>query len=220
MGLRIARNEHLRIVRVDRWCRNIDRLHTCISAGRGQAALKWTIAFMLVTFSTHAIEAQTNPPSEYQIEAAFLFNFAKFVDWPTDSFTNPHSFAICVLGKDPFGHLLDDALLNKTIADRSVVIERLKDNSEVRRCQTVFVSSSESAHLAEILESLRGANVLLVGETAGFAASGGIIEFTLEDGHVRFTINTDAADRAGLKFSAKLLSLAKIVHDEGHSKGG
>ena len=98
MGLRIARNEHLRIVRVDRWCRNIDRLHTCISAGRGQAALKWTIAFMLVTFSTHAIEAQTNPPSEYQIEAAFLFNFAKFIDWPTNGFADPHSFAICVLG--------------------------------------------------------------------------------------------------------------------------
>jgi YfiR/HmsC-like len=175
---------------------------------------------MLVIFNTHVIEAQTNSPSEYQLKAAFLFNFAKFVNWPTNSFADPHSFAICVLGKDPFGHLLEDALLNKTIADRSVVIERLKDKSEMRRCQTVFVSSSESAHLPEIFESLLGANVLLVGETTGFAASGGIIEFTLEDGHVRFTINTDAADRAGLKLSAKLLALAKIVHDEGHSKGG
>src|SRR6202035_5348467 len=105
---------------------------------------------MLATLSTHVIEAQTNPPSEYQLKAAFLFNFAKFVDWPSNSFPDSHSFAICVLGKDPFGRLLDDALSNKTIADRSVVIERLKDKSEARRCQTVFISSSESAHLPDI----------------------------------------------------------------------
>ena len=78
----------------------------------------------------------------------------------------------------------------------------------------VFVSSSESTHLAEILEGLKGANVLLVGEATGFAASGGTIEFTLEDNHVRFKINTDAGARSGLMFSSKLLALAKIVHDQ------
>ena len=83
----------------------------------------------------------------------------------------------------------------------------------------VFVSYFESAHLAEIVESLRGAHVLLVGETNGFAVSGGTIEFTLEDNHVHFTINTDAANRSGLKFSSKLLALARIVHDQEHSKG-
>ena len=84
----------------------------------------------------------------------------------------------------------------------------------------VFVSSSEGAHLAEIFGSMQGANVLVVGETPGFVASGGTIEFTFEDNHARFTINLDAADRSGLKFSSKLLALAKIVHDEPHSKGG
>jgi hypothetical protein len=115
--------------------------------------------------------------------------------------------------------MLDEKLPGKMIGDRHLAVQRLKDTAEVRRCQIVFVSSSESPHLAEILESLRGANVLLVGETNGFATSGGTIEFTLEDNYVRFTINTDAAGRAGLKFSAKLLALAKIVHDEEHSKG-
>src|ERR1700674_3532339 len=104
------------------------------------------------------------------------------------------------------------------VGNRPLAVQRLKDKAEARRCQMVFVSSSESAHLADIVGSLRGANVLLVGETNGFAASGGTIEFTLEDNHVRFAINTDAADRSGLKFSAKLLALAKLVHDEWHLK--
>jgi len=166
--------------------------------------------------------AQANPPGEYELKAVFLFNFAKFVDWPKSSFANPQSsFAICVLGNDPFGHFLDDALLSKRIADRSVLVERLKDNSDARHCQMAFIGASESAHLPNILESLQGANVLLVGETTGFASLGGTIEFTLDQGnHVRFTINTDAADRAGLKFSSKLLALAKIVHDQGLSNGG
>jgi len=164
---------------------------------------------------------QANSPSEYQLKAVFLFNFAKFIDWPPGSLTSPQSpFAICILGQDPFGNALDDILQGKMIRDQPLAVQRLKDQAEARRCQIVFVSSSESARLAEILKSLRGANTLIVGETNGFAASGGTIEFTLEDNRLRFTINTDAADRAGLKFSAKLLSLAKIVHDEGHSKGG
>jgi hypothetical protein len=165
--------------------------------------------------------AQASPPGEYELKAAFLFNFAKFVDWPQSDFAHSQSpFEICVLGKDPFGHVLDDALLNKQIADRTVLVQRLKDKSEARHCQMVFVGSSESAHLPDIFESLRGVNVLLVGETTGFAVLGGTIEFTLKDGRVRFTINTDAAYRADLKFSAKLLALATIVHDEEHSKGG
>jgi hypothetical protein len=105
------------------------------------------------------------------------------------------------------------------IGNRPLAVRRIKDKAGVRLCQIEFVSSSESAHLAEVIGSLQSANVLLVGETNGFAASGGTIEFTLEDNHVRFTINIDAVGRSGLKFSSKLLSLAKILH-EGHSKGG
>jgi YfiR/HmsC-like len=167
------------------------------------------------------VRAQAHLPEEYALKAAFLFNFAKFIDWPADNFSDPRSpFKVCVLGKDPFGNALDDNLQGKMIGNHPFAIRRLKDETEARSCQMLFVSSSELPHLAEILESLRGANILIIGETTGFATSGGTIEFTLEDGHVRFTINTDAANRAGLKFSAKLLSLAKIVHDEGHSKGG
>lgn len=179
------------------------------------------LAAIVMFSSSPGSGAQSTLPSEYELKAAFLFNFAKFIDWPANNFASPQSaFTICVLGQGPFVQVLDDILQGKQIGDRPLAVQRFKDIAEGRHCQIIFVGSSESAHQMELLENLRGENVLVVGETTGFAESGGTIEFTLEDNHVRFTINIDAADRAGLKFSAKLLALAKIVHDERHSKGG
>jgi hypothetical protein len=153
-------------------------------------------------------------PSEYQLKAAFVFNFAKFVDWPPNTYVAAQSpFSICILGTDPFGPAIDDALQGKTIDNRPVVATRTKDPAAARRCQIVFVSSSEKRRLREVLEDFRGANVLAVGDMEGFAAAGGTIELTLEENHVRFTINTRAADDAGLKISSKLLALARIVRD-------
>jgi hypothetical protein len=158
--------------------------------------------------------AQAVPPGEYQLKAAFLFNFAKFIDWPPASFANPQSpFTICILGADPFGRAMDDALQGKMIGDRPVAVERVRDLAEARHCQMVFISSLEKRQLREILDGLRGTSALVVGETDGFAAAGGVIQFALEENRVRFLINTDAAGRAGLKVSSKLLSLARVVHD-------
>jgi hypothetical protein len=172
-------------------------------------------------FPAHITWAQSNGTTGYEVKTAFLFNFAKFIDWPASSFAGPQSpFTICVLGQDPFGTLLDDTLQGKMIGIRPFAVRRLRDKTEAQHCQIVFVSSSESSRLAEILGSMQGQHVLLVGDTNGFATMGGTIEFTLEDSHVRFTINGDAADRSGLTFSSKLLSLATIVRDEGHAKGG
>jgi hypothetical protein len=180
------------------------------------------IVLLVLTFAFPSPRArsQSTRTTGYEVKTAFLFNFAKFVDWPAASFETAVSpFTICVLGQDPFGHALDTTLQGKMIGERPLAIRRLKDKSEARGCQMVFVSSSENAHLAEIIASMQGADLLLVGDIAGFAAIGGTIEFTIEDNHVRFTINADAADRSGLKFSSKLLALAKIVHDEKHAKG-
>ena len=160
--------------------------------------------------------AQASAPGEYQLKAAFLFNFAKFIDWPVASFSGPEArFSICILGMDPFGRSMDDLLRGKMIADRRVSVERSKQIADVRHCQMVFVSSSEKSHLKEILDGLKGTSVLVVGETDGFAEAGGAIQFAIEDNHVRFLINMDAADRAGLKVSSNLLSLAHVVHDGG-----
>jgi len=171
------------------------------------------VALILIA-SLAGERARAQQPSEYELKAAFLLNFAKFIDWPTESFSSPQAaFSICVLGKDPFGRSLDDLLPGRTIVGRPVMIVRLKDTLNARHCQIVFVSTSESHDLAEILEGLHGANALTVGESEHFAESGGAIQFTVEENHVRFLINPEAGERAGLKFSSKLLALAKIVHD-------
>jgi hypothetical protein len=149
------------------------------------------------------------------VKAAFLFNFAKFTEWPSGEVTNRHSpFVMCVLGKDPFGSVLDDTLQGKTLREQRVVVQRLQDASGARQCHVVFVSRSEAGNLAAIFQALRGTNALVVGETDGFAESGGAIELTLDQGRVRFTINPGAAQRAGLRLSSKLLALAKIVRDK------
>jgi hypothetical protein len=173
------------------------------------------ILAMLLPFASAPLDwAQAEPSGEYQLKAAFLFNFAKFIDWPTTSFPNPQSpFVVCILGPDPFGHAIDEVLKGKTIADRPVAIVRIKTIAQVRQCHMVFISQSESFHLADIVQALHGSSVLLVGEADGFAEAGGTIQFALENNHVRFLINPDAAARAGLKVSSKLLSLARVVHD-------
>lgn len=173
---------------------------------------------LVVSLGLPGVRAQEGP-SEYQVKAAFLFNFGKFVEWPESSFVSDDApFSICVLGEDPFGSALD-SLRGKSIGHRPVAVWRIQKPDSGLRCQVLFVSPSEESHLAGIFASLRGSNALVVGQTRGFASSGGAIEFTLDDNHVHFTINPDAIKRAGLRASSQLLALAKIVHD-GQSGGG
>jgi hypothetical protein len=158
--------------------------------------------------------ARAQSASEYQVKAVFLYNFAKFVDWPPDPSTDGHSpIVLGIIGEDPFGDLLEKTVQGKTVNGRGLVVRRPRRESEARACQIIFVSSSEKKRLRPLLDSLKGASVLTVGESDGFAQLGGIINFTLEDNKVHFEVNVAAADRAGLKISSKLLSLAKIVRD-------
>ena len=184
------------------------------------ASLRWrrlrgslSVLVLLVSLTSPNTIAQ-GVANEYQVKAAFLYNFAKFVEWPDGTFANSTSaLTVCVLGKDPFGKVLDDAILGKRIAEHPAILARGKRIQDLPECQIVFVSASDSPQLPEILRALHGRKVLVVGETENFAGSGGAIEFVLEANRVRFAINTDAADRAGLKVSSKLLALATIVHD-------
>jgi len=159
--------------------------------------------------------ARAEEASEYQVKAAFLYNFAKFIEWPADdSWKVEDPLTICVVGEDPFGAILDDTVRGKTIARHSVVIRRLKAGRSWKGCRIAFVSSSEKDDPSLNLASSTPAGVLTVGETKGFAARGGIINFVVERDRVRFEVNVDAAERAGLKISSKLLSLAKIVRSQ------
>jgi YfiR/HmsC-like len=154
-------------------------------------------------------------PTEYQVKAAFLLNFARFVEWPPRAFASATSpLGVCVLGEDPFGEALDRAVLGKTLSDRTLMVRRGKKLQELDGCEILFISASERGRLPEILGELRNAPVLTVGDSEEFAARGGGVQFTLEDNHVHFMVNVDATERAGLKVSSKLLSLAHVVHDE------
>ncbi len=168
-----------------------------------------------------SVELQGQTANEYQVKAAFLYNFAKFVEWPPEATRDmDDQMTICIIGEDPFGSILDESIKGKTIGTHKMVIRRLKSGRDIKGCQIAFISSSEKNHLRPILKSLNGAAVLTVGDTEDFAQVGGVINLTLEETTIHFEVNLDAAERAGLKISSKLLSLAKIIHDSGHGGGG
>jgi len=156
--------------------------------------------------------------SEYLIKAGFIYNFAKFVEWPSAAFAQPDSpIVIGVLGTDPFGSVLDRLVQDKKIGQRGFVVRRykwgkdLKDLKDLRDCKILFVSASEKAHADEIIQLVKWLPILTVGETPGFAEHGGVIRFTVEDNRVRFEVNVDAAHQADLNISSRLLTLAKII---------
>lgn len=158
---------------------------------------------------------QANQPSENLIKAAFLYSFTKFVEWPPAAFadsTDP--IIIGILGEDPFGDLLDQAVEDKTSKGRKIRIERYGQIDSLDTCHILFVSSSEKENLKQVLEHLEGLSVLTVGDMKDFARLGGAIGYVMVRNRVRLEINTDATRRAGLKTSSKLLIVAKIVEEK------
>ncbi|HSS77572.1 MAG TPA: YfiR family protein [Thermoanaerobaculia bacterium] len=149
--------------------------------------------------------------SEYDVKAAFLFNFTKFVEWPSAAFTDEHSpLRICVLGENPFGKTLR-VLAEEEAAGRRLSVIHLDKLTSLETCHVLFVSRSERDRLPQALAAVHSAPVLTVGDTAGFIDQGGMINFILEGSKVRFDVNQEAAERAGIKISSRLLALAKHV---------
>ena len=153
--------------------------------------------------------AGTSANSEYQVKAAFLFNFARFVEWPARKFPQQDSpLIVGLVGADPFQGMLEEAIQDRRVNERRLVVRHITSNAELRKCHLLFVSRSERDRLGPILSEVRGENVLTVGETDKFVTRGGIINFVMIDNNVRFQINERAAKHAGLKISSKLLQLA------------
>jgi hypothetical protein len=174
-------------------------------------------ALLISALASSALSNQGQPaaPSEYQVKAAFLYNFAKFIEWPVEAFKSENpSLIVGIVGADPFGSALEQTLAGKSANGRALTIRRLKWGQSLRDCHILFISASERKRLAQILESLRGASVLTVSELENFHQQGGITTFILEENKVRFAINTEAAEQARLKISSKLLILAKPVNGE------
>jgi uncharacterized protein DUF4154 len=168
---------------------------------------------VVVVGLTGAVSGPTVAASlEYRVKAAFLYNFAKFIEWPPPTFAAPDTpYSLCVLGQDPFGEDLDVAAGENTVQGRRIVVKRLSDMKGITGCHILFVSNSEKRKLAAILEALGDAPVLTVGEDGEFTRMGGCLRFFLVENRVRFEINLPATERARLKVSAKLLALARVV---------
>ena len=161
------------------------------------------------------LSALAQAPSEYEVKAAFLFNFAKFVEWPAGTFSSANTpFRICVLGKDPFGSTLDRIVADKTLNERRIEVDRSTTLADTKNCQILFLASSEARRMAQIVQQLKAGGVLTVADTSGFAQMGGMINFVLDDDRVRFEINLRAAEAAHLKLSARLVTVAERVLGE------
>jgi hypothetical protein len=152
----------------------------------------------------------TDERLEYQVKAAFLLNFTKFIEWPVSAFdTSDSPIVICILGDDPFGNALDQIVAGEVVNGRRIVVQRIKRPPPVKTCQALFIGRQEK----EVLKNLSdlGPGVLTIGEGQSFVHDGGMIAFVVENRRVRFGINETAAVSAGLKLSSKLLNVAKSV---------
>jgi hypothetical protein len=174
--------------------------------------MKHSLSLGIVLELLLTVGACGQPVDEYEAKAAFLYNFALFVKWPANSFTSSKDpITICILGRNPFGHALEEAVRGKVVEGRSFIIRQVSDARPPCGCQILFVNSSERKRFRSMAGTLQGAAVLTVGEAAEFTADGGVINLKLERGRVRLEINLEAAGREEYRISSKLLSLAQIV---------
>ena len=178
-------------------------------------ALHWILVLASGTAGVLAAESGQAPMQtmeEYRLKAAFLVSFAGFVEWPADVVKNSRdAIEVCVLGENPFGSALDQAVNGKAIQEHKLTTRRIADVKQAAGCQILFVSSSEGKHLRAILKEPQLKGVLTVGDTDNFTSEGGVINLLLESDRIRILINVDAAEQGRLRISSKLLSLARIV---------
>jgi hypothetical protein len=172
-----------------------------------------TIAGALcLTFLAPNADAQQSKPNEYQLKAVYLYNFGKFVTWPAESSSRKgDSFTVCVLGRDPFGTILDATFSGETLDNKPVLLRRIPRPQDAKDCRILFISSTEDKHLKEILVALANCGVLTVSDMPEFVRRGGMIQFTLEGEKIRFEINLTSAESARLVLSSELLKVAADV---------
>jgi len=169
------------------------------------------VVVLLAVSAAIAAPSDQSKPTEYAVKSAYLYNFGKFVKWPADSKPgkNP-AFSICVLGQDPFGNTLDATVEGETISGKPAVVKRISSLRDASSCNILYVAPSEAYRLAEVLAAVKE-STLTVSDIPDFTKRGGMIEFVLDSGRVRFAINLAAAQEAGLNVSSELLKVAMNV---------
>jgi len=190
---------------------------------------KWLMGCVRLWLACCRLATASDTPelSEYQVKALYLYNFTKFIDWPSNNFTAADApIVIGIMGEDPFGKTLDDLVKGEVVRGHPLVIKRLNPGEDWRGCHVLFISHFDKEQLSSLLQQIKGNPVLTVSDSSGFAEQGGIINFvivqekvTVEEKvivqeKVKLEINPDAATAVGLQISSKLLKLAQIVKSD------
>lgn len=166
--------------------------------------MRLLVAAVFIASASVAVPQAQEVSQEYQIKAAYLYNFLKYVEWPEPI---NRTFLICVAGQNPFGNVLSGLTNNERVRGNPVKTDVILGYEP--GCDVIF--APRTSNISAYLQAAAGMPILTVGETPRFIEQGGIVNFFLENGKVRFEINRNAAERAGLRFSSRLLQLAKIV---------
>jgi len=171
----------------------------------------YIVICLVAAFFATELHAESSTPQEYKVKAAFIYNFAKFIEWPEKSFAKDYNaFELCIIGKDPFGDAIK-TIEGKTVKEKELMVKRIKMIEDIGSCSMLFISESEENGLSHILENIKHKHILSVADMEGFAHRGGIINFIMTGKNVRFEINVNAAQLAELQISSKLLRLSKII---------
>ena len=153
---------------------------------------------------------QAQVTREYQLKAAFLYNFCQFVDWPSDAFAkNDEPLIIGIFGDNPFGRYLDETVKGEKI-DQHPIVVRYYDNNENGKCHLAFIALSDPGQSSDVINNLKGKSTLTISDQPWFMEQDGMIRFVNNNNKIRFQINVDAVKDAGLEVSSKLLRLADI----------
>lgn len=180
-------------------------LRSCLLAAIAACLLAWNIGAQPVA-------------GEYQVKAAYLLNFARFVEWRSDVLPAGAALQIGIVGDHSFGRALDEVLRGKSANGHTIHLRLLRRDDFLADYHIIFISASEESHLADILDGLRRRSVLTVSDIDRFALRGGVIEFRMVGNRVRFDINRAPANEAHLTISSKLLSVARAVHEDKASR--
>ncbi len=187
-------------------------MNICIGLHRGKrSAMRLALACLVWTACSGLVLQAGESPSEYEVKAAYLYQFGKFVEWPSSKLPGSEGFSICTIGKDPFGARLDETLAGRTVQGWPVIAKRLQTTESAGDCDVLFISSSERSRMEEILEAVRGKSVLTVSESMNFLQQGGMINFQMDKRKVRFGVNLSALRQANLKVSSELLKVANSI---------
>jgi hypothetical protein len=187
----------------------VETVTACLGGARRALVASAIGALLLIAGAR--LGAQAAKPLDYEVKAAYLFNFSRFITWPPPTSAQGEVFNVCVLGRDPFGSALRHTLAGESVDGRTVVARTIKKVEDALACRILFVSGSEDSHVPAILQGLGEASILTVSDVPGFTARGGMIQFVYEGRNVRFEVNLTAAERARLALSADLLRVAVKV---------